>query len=155
MKTRNSKYTTSMDSSFTYESEHSVTTDSDSEYDTEKSELSNLSENELDLNNIISVKDDANLNKRGLPKRKTTLKLYNIIEEELCTEDEDDPDFDVNNFDKSLYYDNSEYEKIFKKGKSKPCKILKKWYCSSLEHACILWCSFRSQGPIYVDRILR
>ncbi len=124
MKTRNSNYTTSMDSSFTYESEHSVTTDSDSEYDTEKSELSNLSENELDLNNIISVNDNAtNLNKRGLPKRKTTLKLYNIIEEELCTEDEDDPDFDVNNFDKSLYYDNSEYEKIFKKGKSKPCKI--------------------------------
>ena len=41
MKTRNSKYTTSMDSSFTYESEHSVTTDSDSEYDDifEKREL--------------------------------------------------------------------------------------------------------------------
>ena len=32
MKTRNSNYTTSMDSSFTYESEHSVTTDSDSDY---------------------------------------------------------------------------------------------------------------------------
>ena len=125
MKTRNSNYTNSMDSSFKYESDNSLTTDSDNDYEINKNYNNCLiePEPELDLNNIILKDENTTLNKRGIPKRKSTFKLCNIIEEELYSTDDEDPDFDVNNFSKTQYYDNSEYEELFKNKKTKTCKI--------------------------------
>ena len=127
MKTRNSAYTSSMDTSFKYESDNSLTTDSDNDYELNKNYNNVLNEPEpepeLDLNNIIIKDENTTLNKRGIPKRKTTFKLCNIIEEELYSTDDEDPDFDVNNFSKTQYFDNSEYEKLFKNKKTKTCKI--------------------------------
>ena len=123
MKTRNSNYTTSMDSSFTYESEHSFTTESEYESENEYDNGNLKHINHLIYNDDVISNDNiipkkiGELNNRGLPKRKTTLNLSSIIEEELISDDENDPDFDVNNYSK---VDNdNEYENFLKKNKKK------------------------------------
>lgn len=119
MKTRNSYYTTSMDSSFAYDSETSFTNESEYESDIEN-ENKQLINDSIYYDNIITH-ENVELNNRGLPKRKTTLNLSNIIEEELISEDENDPDFDVNNYNK-IYENEEEYENFLKKS-SKKTKI--------------------------------
>jgi ATP-dependent Lon protease len=116
MKTRNSIYTTSMENSFTSDSDESIL---DKEYEIDNydtdTDTDNYNENENDNENENETK--MQLNKRGLPKRKTTLKLENIKEELLST-DEDDEDFDINNFNKNIH-DDTQYNKLFKSNTKK------------------------------------